>query len=255
MKPQGSLAERDFPSLVQQLYEERWNGVLTLTHAGVGKSVTVNEGRLVFASSSDPDERLGELLLRRGRLSLRQLVDAGKSVGPGRRLGAILIEQGFLAPKDLVKSVVEHTQEIVYGAFQWTEGHYRLQAGPGAAEAITLKISTPDLILEGIRRIEAWSRINQAVGGLGALYERHAQYEEIIRAMSLTLEKLGVLTGLHQAKTVEALCRDSTLSDFDVCRTLWAYRVVGLVKRLDAPPERAQAPADDDGLGFVLPPE
>jgi hypothetical protein len=219
MKPQGSLAERDFPSLVQDLYEQRWNGVLTLTQAGIGKSVTVNEGRLVFASSSSPDDRLGELLLRKGRLSLRQFMDAGKAVAPGKRLGTVLVEQGALAPKDLVKAVVEHTQEIIYGVFQWTEGNYRLQPGPASAEAITLKISTPDLILEGIRRIEAWSRVHQAVGGLDALYERNPRYEETIRSMSLSLEKLGILTGLHEPKRVETLCQESPLPDFEVCRT------------------------------------
>jgi hypothetical protein len=254
MKLQGSLAERDFPTLVQDLHEQRWSGLLTLTDAGISKRVTVQEGRLVFASSSSPDDRLGELLLRKGRLSLRQFVDAGKVVGPGKRLGTVLIEQGSLAPKDLVKAVVEHTQEIIYGAFQLTEGTYRLQEGSTSPEAITLKISTPDVILEGIRRIEAWSRINQAVGGLSAVYERHPQYEETIRSMSLTLEKLGILTGLHQAKNVEAVCRDSTLSNFDVCRTLWAFRVVGVVRRMDAVPERSRLTVDE-GLGFVLPPE
>ena len=32
-----------------QEFSERSTGVLTLTHAGVGRSVTVQEGRLVFA--------------------------------------------------------------------------------------------------------------------------------------------------------------------------------------------------------------
>jgi hypothetical protein len=255
MKPQGSLAERDFPSLVQDLYEQRWNGVLTLTQAGIGKSVHVHEGRLVFASSTSPDDRLGELLLRKGRLSLRQFVDAGQAVGPGKRLGTVLIEQGALPPNDLVRAVVEHTQEIIYGVFQWTEGNYRMQAGAPSAEAITLKISTPDLILEGIRRIDSWSRINQAVGGLPARYERHPQYEDTIRSMSLTLEKLGILTGLHEAKSVESLCKESTLSDFEVCRTLWAYRVVGVVRQVDEVRKMQPIAVEDEGLGLVLPSE
>ena len=89
----------------------------------------------------------------------------------------MLVEQGALAPKDLVKAVIDHTQEIIYGAFQWTEGQYRLQGGARAAEAITLKISTPDIILEGIRRIESWSRIDRGVGGIAARYERAPDYE------------------------------------------------------------------------------
>jgi hypothetical protein len=254
MKTQGSLAERDFPDLLQALHEKRWSGLLTLTHMGVGRSVSVQQGRLVFASSSSPDDRLGELLLRQGRISLRQYVEAGQAVAPGKRLGTVLVEQNILTPKDLVRTVVEHTQEIIYGAFQWTEGQYRLQEPTASSEAITLKISTPDIILEGIRRIEAWSRINRGVGGLSARYQRAPHYEAVLPLMSLSFEKLSLLTGLNDVADVEGLCGESSLTDFDVCRTMWAFRVIGVVRRVDVP-SRPQAEAVDEGLDMVLPAE
>jgi hypothetical protein len=169
-------------------------------------------------------------------------------------LGAVLVEHGILVPKDLVRTVVDHTQEIIYGAFQWTEGQYRLEEGATAAEAITLKISTPDIILEGIRRIESWTRISRGAGGLAARYERAPDYESVLPLMTLSFEKLSLLTGLNDAADVESLCRDSSLSDYDVCRTLWAFRVIGVVRRLDAP-EPARPMAMDEGLDLVLPGE
>jgi hypothetical protein len=250
MRLQGSLAEHDFPRLVQALHERLWTGVLTLTHAGVGKSVVVQDGRMVFASSSSRDERLGELMLRRGRITLRQLAEAGKALVPGKRLGTVLVEQGALSAKDLVRSVVEHTQEIVYGAFQWTEGQYRLEQGGDTKEAIKLNISTPDLIIEGIRRIDSWTRIDRAVGGLAARYERVPDYETRLRGVTLPTEKMAILTGLSGVRTVEQICESATLPDFEVCRTLWAYRVVGVVKRPDEAPSML---GDDDGLlGLVV---
>ena len=233
MKPQGSLAERDFPELIHDLHRNRWTGTLTLTHIGVGRSVMVQEGRLVFASSSSPDDRLGELLLRRGRLTLRQFADAGRAVGPGKRLGAVLVEQGILAPKDLVKMVVDHTQEIIYGAFQWTEGLYHLTETTDPAEPIVLRLSTPDIILEGIRRIDRWSRIERAVGSLETRYERVEGYETVLRQMTLSPDKLALLTGLSGVQDLGAICRRSTIPHFDVCRTMWAFRVIGVVRRLD----------------------
>jgi hypothetical protein len=153
-----------------------------------------------------------------------------------------------------MRAVVEHTQEIIYGAFQWTEGQYRLQAGAPPAEAITLKISTPDIIMEGIRRIESWKRIQRAVGGLEACYERAADYEEALRSLNPSLEKLTLLTGLNRPTTLEALCHESTLSDFEVCRTLWAYKVIGVVRRVDVPAPVAST-EEDEGFGLVLPQE
>jgi hypothetical protein len=251
MKSSGSLADRDFPSLVQDFHEQRQTGVLTLTHAGVGRSVTVQEGRLVFASSSSPDDRMGPLLLRRGRITLRQLTDAAAAVAPGKRLGAVLVDQGVLTPKELIGAVVEHTQEILYGAFAWTEGQYRLQEGVPSSEPITLKISTPDIIMEGIRRIDSWSRIDRAVGGVDAEYERAPGYDGVIRGMRLPPEKMALLRALEAPARVEALCGAAGLPDFEVCRALWAFRVIGLVRRVGAPASETEL--EDEGLGIVVP--
>lgn len=257
MKAEGSLAEDDLASLFQRLYQECWSGLLTVTSAGASKSISVQEGRVVFASSSSADDRLGELLLRHGRLTLRRFVDASEAIVPGRRLGTVLVEQGALTPAELIEAVVEHAREIVYSTFLLTEGHYRLQEGPPSKEEITLNMNTPDLIMEGIRRIDAWSRIDAAVGGVNARYARAADYEQAIPQMTLSLEKLEILTSLRQPRSVIEICDDSTLSDFEVCRALWGFTVVGMVRRLDAPnPTRATfVGMEDDGLGTVLPSE
>ncbi len=246
----GILATHDLADLVQELHERRWTGRLALTRRGSERRLWVQEGRLVFASSTDPDDRLGELLLRRGRLSLRQLREASARIGPGRRLGTLLVEQGVLSPKDLVRAVIEHAQEIIYAAFQWTEGQYCLTEGAPSAEDITLNLSTPDLILEGLHRVESWSRIERAIGGAEAVYERANEWESLAGQMTLSFEKLELLTGLHEARSVERICDDSSLPDIDVCRTLWAFRVIGALRRRDTP--RPEALADEEGLGAVL---
>jgi hypothetical protein len=252
-KPEGSLAASDLPELVQTLYACRATGQLTLTHGGVGKSVVLEGGRLVFASSSSTDDRLGELLLRRGHITLRQLVDAGRAVVPGKRLGAILVEQGVLAPKDLVRAVIDHTQEVIYSLFAWTEGRYRFQAGPEASkESITLKMSTPDIIMEGIRRIESWGRIERATGGIEARYERAEGVEAAVAEMNLSAEQIALLYGWQGVQTVGEIVSASRLSDFDCCRCLWAYRVIGAVRRIDRPAQTAGVEVDADGLGSLL---
>jgi hypothetical protein len=244
---EGSLAQRDFPHLVQDVAKRLWSGVLTLTHQGV-RSVVVHEGRLVFATSSNPDDRLGELLLRRGRISLRQLVNAGQAVRPGHRLGTILVHEGVLTPKELVAAVVEHTQEIIYGAFQWTDGRFRLEAGDPPAESITLNMRTPDLILEGIQRIDSWKRVEHGMGGISARYVRSEEYQEIARVMHLGAHRLDLLNALATERSVEEVCAALPLADFEVCRTLWAFGVIGVVRRTDTP----EAEADDEGLGLWL---
>jgi hypothetical protein len=247
---EGSLSERDLPDLVLELSRLRWTGMLVLQRMGIEVRLNLKDGGMVFASSSDPDRRLGNQLFRSGSVTLRQLVDAGQAVAPGKRLGTILVEQGVLAPKALVRAVVDQTQEIIYAAFQWTDGRYRLQEGAEASESITLNISTPSIILEGIRRIESWTRIDRAVGGLDARYVRcptNDRPDATMRQMALDADGLALLEALAKPQTVETLCAGSTMQDFVVCRTLWAFRVIGLVRRLPA----AEL-LDDDGLEYVI---
>ena len=127
----------------------------------------------------------------------------------------------------------------------------RMQEQGASSEAITLKISTPEMILEGIRRIEAWSRIARGVGGLGARYLRADGYERVVRGMTLPPEKTALLDLLATPLEVEAICAASTLPDFEICRTLWAFRVTGIATRLDAEEARPRA-VEDEGLGDVL---
>jgi hypothetical protein len=247
---EASLAERDLPDLVQLLQEQEWTGLLSLHRGLATKNITVEKGRLVFATSSDPDERLGFLLMKRGVITLRQLSDAGKRVVPGKRLGTLLVEDGVLSAKGLVKAVIDASREIILHAFTWAEGRYKLEAGQRPSEAITLNIDPPQLILDGIRRIESWKRIDRAVGGLDALYRCRREGAHIAQKLELSPDEKQITGTLARTRSVEWLCAQTKLSSFDVCRLLWALRVVGFAERVTT--AISEAAADDDGLGAVL---
>jgi hypothetical protein len=245
----GRLADKDVTEVLQELSQLRWTGVLRLERAGHRIGITVEQGRLVFASASNPDHRLGPVLLRQGVITLRQNEDAGRALVPGKRFGTILIEAGILQPKQLVKAVIDQTRSIILHAFEWGDGDFELEEGGAPSESITLNISTPQLILEGISRIESWSRIEKGCGGLGSSWAPQ-DTEALLRGLPLSTEQLALLGAIDGVRDLETLCGESPLTDFEVCRTMWAFRVIGLARRLDA-----AEPLDDDGLEYVMPAE
>ena len=248
MKSQGRLEEEDVPDLIQTLNRRQFTGALRLERGDERVGITAEAGRLVFAASSNPDYRLGPRLLRRGAISLRQLEDAGKALSPGRRLGTVLVESGSLDPKELVRGVLEQTRDIILLAFHWTSGEYRLVPGPAASEAITLDMSTPQLTLDGISQIEAWSRVERGSGGLAARHAPVAGTEGLFKQLTLDVDQGALLRSVRAARDVESLCAESMLNDFEACRNLWAFRVIGLIRRVEE-----TTPLDDDGLEYVLP--
>jgi hypothetical protein len=248
VKSEGGLDEQDLPDLIQELSRERWTGTLRLERDDHRIGIVADGGRLVFASSSNPDYRLGPRLLRRGLITLRQMEDAGRAVSPGKRFGTVLVEQGILDAKELARGVIDQTRDIILQAFRWGAGRYRLEPGPQAGEAITLNISAPQLILDGISQVEAWSRVERGCGGLGTRYAAVPGSEALFNQLTLDVDQAALARAAKKGRDVESLCAESVLNHFEVCRALWAFRVIGLVKRL----EEAR-PLDEDGLEYVLP--
>ena len=108
--------------------------------------------------------------------------------------------------------------------------------------------------MEGIRRIDSWARIDRAVGGPDARYERAPAYEEMLRGVRAAPEKMALLRMLDGPARVEDLCRATELPDFEVCRVVWAFRVIGLIRRADVA-QGAVVDLEDESLGIVVPEE
>jgi hypothetical protein len=249
MRHEGQLDQQlDVADLVQEMSLNHFSGRLRLELEETRIVLTMEEGRLVFASSSNLDHRLGPSLLRRGLITLRQMEDATAAMVPGKRFGTVLVEMGFLTPKDLVRGVVEQTRAIILHVFRWTSGRYEVQEGATRGEDITLNMSTPQLVLDGISQIESWTRIERGCGNLPTRYRRVPGSEGLFNQLTLDIDQAELLRAVNGARDVEALCAGSVLSHFEVCRNLWAFRVIGLIRQIEA-----AVPLDDDGLEFVLP--
>jgi hypothetical protein len=54
--------------------------------------------------------------------------------------------------------------------------------------------------------------------------------------MTLTPDKLLLLSGHEGERDVETICRESALSDYEACRTIWAFRVIGVLKQVPPAP-------------------
>ncbi|HKY31167.1 MAG TPA: DUF4388 domain-containing protein [Candidatus Polarisedimenticolia bacterium] len=230
---QGTIGPVTLPSLIHDLCRSKTTGTLMVADEPIRKTLYFDAGKVVFAASTDPDERLGELFLRRGMVGLDVLREAAaESVSKGKRLGTVLVERKAIRPQDLIWGVSEQVKSMVISLFQWTRGTWKLNAGPlPSQEVITLKVFTPDLLLTGIKSIESWSRIEAAVGGPGTRYATTPQLEELAGALNLSLDEWTLLSRCEAEATLSQICSESAMGDFESCRLIWAFTVVGLLER------------------------
>jgi hypothetical protein len=228
---QGTLSETTVPDLFRSIVRSNETAIVTLETAGHTDAVYFNEGRLVFASSTDPDMGLAETLLRGGELNLQQYNQAMERSIVTRRIGALLIELGYLKPEELSRAVERQASAIVLNAMAYRSGNYTIEFTANFPdEIITLPLSTERMILDGVRRIEYWSVILRGIGRLERLLEQSPNVDTRTFQLELNEDEGHVLSLLSDPQTVERLCARSYLSNFVTCRTLWGLMAVNLVQ-------------------------
>jgi hypothetical protein len=234
----GHIENTSVPELLRSLLASRETGVLTFRNSEFTKSIYVKDGRVVYAASTNVDERLGEVLLLDGRISARQYMQASRMIRPGKRLGALLVEIEALQPEELIPAVEHQVKRILMELFTWTVGDYEMvMKDEDPDNLIQLNIPTENLILEGIRGCRSWSQVLRGIGDLQTVYVPTGN-TDILYKLELAEEEQEVLAQVNGRSTVEQICDVSYLTNYETCRILWALQVLRVVRKVaDGEPE------------------
>ncbi len=164
----GDLAEGVVPDLLRGIYVGRRNGTLHLVRGKERQSLRFRHGHIVNAHTNVLEERLGEMLVRRGLLSEADLARAAETVRDGRRLGEVLGEMGLIDASRLEDAVALHVHEMLARVFAWHDGTYAFeeQAEGGPGEELTLKLSTGELILEAVQAVRDPDVVRYGLGDM-----------------------------------------------------------------------------------------
>jgi hypothetical protein len=228
----GQIETTSVPELLRSLLSSGETGVLTVQSGEARKSIFLLNGRVAYASSNNVDERMGEVLLVRGKITVRQFVEASKRIRPGLRLGSILVELGALEPEELVPMVELHVKSILMDLFTWTSGEYTfvIKELGGRDNVAALNMSTENLILEGIRNTHSWQQVIRGLGDVESVLVPTGSTDAHYR-LDLTEEEQEILANVNGRATVEQICEMSYLSNFETCRILWALQVLAVIRR------------------------
>jgi two-component system, OmpR family, response regulator len=178
----GSLADVDLPMLLGRSFIAGITGRLVVSRGLVEKTVYFEAGRPVFAASNNPNDRLIEILARRGRLTEAQHQMARQAaLESGRKMGALLVDLGLITTSELLPTVREHYEELVLSLFTWSDGVWRVETGVMASPTqIRLLRHPAALVREGLRRGYPPERIWQRLGSPRNVFALDLRGTEVI---------------------------------------------------------------------------
>jgi len=228
----GSLSESSLPELLASISRSKETGILNFHDAGRWKAIYFKEGRIIYAMSNSQDDRLGEFLLKTGKATVRQFLEASKMIQPDKKLGAVLVEQGIITPDDLFVAIHRHAEAIVYSLFVWTRGEYEFVIKDLTADGpMVLDLDSENVILEGIRRLKDFTRMYAGVGPLETVLRPSEISDSLIYKLNLDADESQVLSLVNGRINVEQILAMSYLPNFETLRILFGLLAAGVLER------------------------
>jgi len=151
--------------VVLYLANRRATGTLHLERGAVKKQVAVSGGVVVDASSNQPRELLGQILLNLGHVTEEQFNRAYDHQKKHKVfLGKILVDQGVIASDTLRMALSMKFRETLLDAFTWEDGTFRFLPDQIASppEGQTFQLELLDIHKEGEFRETAWRAMRAA---------------------------------------------------------------------------------------------
>lgn len=236
----GSVEEGVLPTVMRDLYVGRRTGFLHFTRKDERRSVYFAGGNLVHADTNVREERLGETLVRQGLLSEADLKRAaGFVLRDKKRLGAVLLELGILDADKLDDALALHVREILLNVLKWSEGEYEFEEKEetGLEPGFALKLSTGEVILEAVRRIEDPDVIRYAMGDIDRVLGLST--DPLLRFQKITLSPADgyVLSRIDGTLSAREVLQVIPMVVDDTMKSLFGLLCTGIVEYLPLPPK------------------
>jgi hypothetical protein len=206
---EGSLACFEVPDLLTFLHMGKRTGVLVMEHPDQETKIFFKEGKPIFATSTKEELRIGNMLLRQGKIDVPTLENVlSKHRGAGQRFGEMLLMEKILKREELASFLKIQVSEVIFDTFDWRRGLFSFfDRIPPPDTAVTLEMDIQNLIMEGVRRIDERGRLSEVFPDLNLVAEAVANPERIKQSVTLTREEWQVLFLVDGRRSLSEISR------------------------------------------------
>jgi hypothetical protein len=243
--------------VVELIHARGWSGQLVVLDDAVRRALQFHRGELSGGTSNQPEERIGAVLYRSGRITgddLERVLAQPPSPSSDHasatatpRFGQRLVEAGALTAHDLYRYVHQQVEEIFHAILAMRRGEYYIHRSTDDAAPPPLRLPTKQLLLDGTRRIHELSALREKVPGPDAVMARRSPSP----AGKLEPRESMVLALVDGARDVAAIAQASHLGEYETTRALFQLVHGGWVQLAPrAAPERT--PPSRESLETLL---
>ena len=238
----GNIREVSLPRVLMYLNRNRKTGTLIVSTHVFTKKVYIDKGDAIFASSTYEDDRLGEMLIKAGKITIEQYEESVRLLKTTKkRQGAILVELGYMTPKDLFWGVKYQVKEIIYSLFPLDIAEYKFLEGEiPANEVITLKMSMGNLIYEGVRRVSNLNKMKNELPDMNSIPQLSTDPASLFQDIEFSARDKTMLSIIDGKKPIKELLEGSSAGSFEALKTLYTLWSTGTIEEKEKATEKPE---------------
>jgi len=225
--------------IINVIATANWVGRLHVVSGDVERALLFEQGVLKFATSSAPEDRLGQILFSNGVVTYAQLAQLLEESGPDRRLGSLCVERGLLDQPGLFALLQKQCEQIFYAALLMFEGSFVFVRPDGSEEppAMAFHIPVQGLLMEGVQRIDEMALFRDKIASSQMVPLRRESASD----KSLDASAARVLSLCDGRRTIEDIARATGLGEFGATKAIYHLLSQKLVELHASPKVDGQA--------------
>jgi len=241
-------------ALLNKIYSARLTGQLQLVLGRVERHLFFDGGQLVFATSSDRQDSLGEMMLREGALTQGQFEEAAELVKTGQRFGSAVAEMGIFTVEQVILWVQRQLTQITSSVLDYPSGRFYFFGSleRNVVPEIGIPVPLGKLLLEAVRRAKDLPLEHLAAD---ADLRIDLSPDPLLRYQAVQLDdtELRLLASLSGTVSAKDFLAASTIPKDSAARALYALLVLGAV--ISVPAAKQPAPEKmEQPVGHAAPP-
>ncbi len=189
--------------------------------------VFFNEGHLILISGNDFRFSLAARLLRRQILTEQDLVEGLRKSG-GKESIETLFSLSGLTREEFERERILTFEERIFHLFEITSGKFSFHNGELDPDvAFPLPLSTTNYVMEAMRRLDEFSRIQNQLPSPETILEIS---EDVTASTKLSFEEESLLSQVNGVRTLQEVILNSKLHEIEAKKAVVSLLAAGLIK-------------------------
>lgn len=234
MDLQGSIERFELSDIFQLLSVSKKTGTLGVQRGEDVVMVYFRDGDIIYAYNPNRKLKLGDLLIRKKKLTTSQLERAmriQRELKTRKRLGELLVLESFINRKDLEGVVRQQVEDVIYDLLRWETGNFKFYENKfPTQEDVTINISTENLILESVRRLDEIEQIQNKLPPFETVLGLALTETRRTKDIALEAEEWNVLTLVNSKRDIRRIIEESKIGKLETMKRIAGLLLAGLVE-------------------------